>query len=218
MAAIVDMTGRIYGRLTVTSYSKPSKRVPKGGISWLCNCSCGNICWVFGPRLRTGNTKSCGCLQVDSRRTSNLTHGHAGKGKRSREYRSWAHARERCTNPKCCDFRHYGGRGIVFCDRWLNSFENFLADMGPAPKNTSIDRINNSGDYEPGNCRWATRTQQARNRRGVPLYNINGRSLTLPEIGNLLDLSTSAIGHHRRRLKSTEAFTDYVHLRLVEGR
>ena len=95
-----------------------------------------------------------------------IKHGHTRQGKISAEYRSWVGAKRRTTSPNASDWKNYGGRGIKMCDRWLNSFENFLADMGPRPEGHSLDRINNHGNYEPGNCRWATHTEQMRNRRG----------------------------------------------------
>jgi hypothetical protein len=95
-----------------------------------------------------------------------VTHGHARKGKQTGTYLSWKEMKKRCANPNQKYWKNYGGRGIRVCDRWLNSFENFLADMGERPEGTSIDRYpNNDGNYEPGNCRWATRKQQRANRR-----------------------------------------------------
>ncbi len=113
----------------------------------------------------TGNTKA-------------LKHGACLGGHQTREYTSWAHMRTRCNNPEHVDFADYGGRGIRVCDRW-KSFENFLADMGPRPPGTSIDRIDNNGSYEPGNCRWATQTEQRLNARNCRMLSFNGKTQTL---------------------------------------
>ena len=125
----------------------------------LCACDCGTILDVSQPNLRHGGVKSCGCLRVK--------HGHAGSRsrRRSREYSTWASMIERCENPGDKRYKNYGSRGISVCARWRNSFENFLADMGPKPVHLTIERKDNNAGYEPGNCKWATYKEQSSNQR-----------------------------------------------------
>ena len=138
---------------------------------WLCQCDCGKEVIVRGASLTTGNTKSCGCLTT----ANAVTHGKS----RTDEYKAWGTMLQRCTNPRATGFDRWGGRGITVCERWRRSFENFLVDLGPKPSpQHSIDRINNDGNYEPGNCRWATKQEQIWNSR-VPRW-ITFRGITLP--------------------------------------
>jgi hypothetical protein len=126
-----------------------------------CMCICGKIKNVRMNAFRTGRTKSCGCSRIDRVVTLNKTHGLS----KSSEYRSWYAMKARCSNSNYKNYKYWGGRGIKVCDRWFNSFENFIQDMGKKPANTSLDRIDNNGNYEPNNCRWSTKTQQQNNRR-----------------------------------------------------
>lgn len=167
MPAPIDMTGKRYGRLAVLEFSRKSS---SGEYTWRCVCDCGNETYVSGYALRSGHTQSCGCLHSERTaevRRSEKTHGLAD----TPEYRSWISMVQRVTNAASHNYPYYGGRGILICDRWLNGDERrsgvecFLADMGKRPAGTSLDRINNDGNYEPGNCRWATRSEQVRNRR-----------------------------------------------------
>lgn len=162
MSAFVDKIDLTYERLTVIEHIGPSKN---GSVRWLCQCECGNTKIVRGDSLANGNTKSCGCLQKDIARETHTTHGHIRTDKRSREYLTWSGMKARCTNPKASNYKHYGERGITICETWLNSFKQFLEDMGERPENTSIDRIDNDGNYEPDNCRWATAAEQRSNQR-----------------------------------------------------
>jgi hypothetical protein len=152
----LDLTGEKYGRLT------PLKLLGRKNhhTFWLCRCECGKEITAAANSLRTGNTKSCGCFQRDKAAKISFKHGMCD----SSEYGIWASMKRRCLNKKDEHYPSYGGRGIYICDRWLK-FENFYADMGPRPKGRSIDRINNDGNYEPGNCRWATALEQVMNRR-----------------------------------------------------
>lgn len=169
----IEITGQHFGRLVVEW--PVGRNGIKGEILWLCVCDCGVLYIVSGCDLRRGHTTSCGCLarglareRLITRNRSippNLSHGHALRSGRTAEFRAWIGMIQRCQNPKIKSFARYGGRGISVCPQWLESFQNFLDDVGlkPAPK-LSIDRINNDGNYEPGNVRWATSLEQARNR------------------------------------------------------
>ena len=156
-----NLIGHRFGRLTVLSRLVTSY---KKNALWECRCNCGNIHVVSSAHL--GFTKSCGCLKREiatSRIYQQLTrHGRSGTS----EHTAWIQMRQRCSLPNHRAWKDYGGRGVTVCERWLNSFENFFADMGmkPSPKH-SIDRVNNDGNYEPNNCRWATKSEQRRNQR-----------------------------------------------------
>lgn len=150
-------------------------------LKWLCRCDCGREHVVRGADLVNGLVRSCGCLKDDTARARLTTHGHTSGGKLSREYNAWHHAKRRCSDPAVKQFADYGGRGIRMCARWVESFEAFLADMGPCPKGKTIDRIDNDGNYEPGNCRWATRTEQNNNTRASRFVVWNGERMTVAE-------------------------------------
>ncbi len=132
-----------------------------------CICECGNYTTVKLNDLKSGNTKSCGCLKKELDKTRTLRHGYSRRGKLKKEYVSWAGMKYRCLNPNCRAYDRYGGRGIKVFKPWIDSFETFLKDVGPCPSNKhSLDRINTNGHYYPSNVRWATTKQQAINRNG----------------------------------------------------
>lgn len=164
---------RTYGLLTVIAYAgRRSYRVKKKEQQWLCRCQCGKYSVVTIGNLRDGNTRSCGCTKIK--------HRHTAGPKKSSEYRAYLSMKDRCCRPENHAYSQYGGRGICVCDRWLDSFQNFIADMGPKPDPSySLDRKENNGNYEPGNCRWATRTEQARNTRRSQNLTLGAETLSL---------------------------------------
>lgn len=155
---VKDLTGMRFGRLRVLNREGSTK---DGCATWACICDCGSKLIVRGHTMRDGRSKSCGCLSREFTGKQFTTHGKSS----TPEYRSWLKMRERCHNPRHHQHSDYGGRGIGICKRW-DSFAAFVEDMGerPTPQHT-LDRINNNGNYEPGNCRWATRKDQNRNTR-----------------------------------------------------
>lgn len=175
-----------YGRLSLTSYV--------GNSRWNCQCDCGTAVRVSEDKLKSGHTKSCGCLISDVLRERNTTHGK----RHTPEYRTWAGIIRRCTNPHDASFHRYGAMGITVCDEWRNSFSLFLDHMGEKPSLIhSIDRIRNEIGYIPGNCRWATPEQQSRNRACIKLYDFGGSKITLPEIAERVGIPVAEI---RKRL------------------
>lgn len=153
------MIGKKFARLTVMNEAGKNKH---GRKLWDCLCDCGKHSVVSGTRIRTGRTKSCGCLQPDTARTRATKHGQH----KIREYNIWSSLKQRCENENDKSYSRYGGRGISVCERWKDSFENFLEDMGVSPSNNhSVDRVDNNGNYEPINCKWSTPFEQVTNRR-----------------------------------------------------
>lgn len=160
-----DITGQKFGRLTAQKWVGRSKH---NHSIWLCRCECGNTIEVVLGSLRKSLTQSCGCLyrEVFSVRNNSFKHGASTRRKQTPEYMSWQAMKVRCENPNASNYHLYGGRGIKVCKRWRSSFPNFLADMGSRPKGKTLDRYpDGDGNYEPGNCRWATPKQQAATRK-----------------------------------------------------
>lgn len=174
---VKDMTGQQFGRLTVIALGGHAGHQRR----WVCRCECGAVVEPAGRELRAGLTKSCGCLRRDAAvemGSKSRRHGHAATRKKSDSptYNSWRSMIKRCTDPNHVGFARYGGRGIKVDPRWL-SFEVFLADMGERPVGKSLDRYpDNDGNYEAGNCRWATAKEQTDNSSSVVMVTMNGKT------------------------------------------
>jgi hypothetical protein len=163
--------GQKFGRLTAVSFENHDRH---GNVRWNFRCDCGESTVQYVSVARRSKISSCGCRRRElaiSNGKQSTTHGMH----RTTTYRSWECMCRRCRSPKDKSYKNYGGRGITVSARW-DSFENFFADMGERPQGTSLDRINNNGNYEPGNCRWATTQEQAKNKRPMSYYPSNRKS------------------------------------------
>lgn len=196
----IDLTGHILNSWKILGVDRID-RVPNGTVRfWSCQCLlCGNIRSVSTSSLNAGHSKSCGCA-----RKQNLRHGLSG----TREFAIWNGMIQRCTNSSLKAYYRYGGRGITVCERWM-TFVNFYADMGPSPtKKHSIDRYpNKDGNYEPGNCRWATWKEQQRNKRNNRFLTFHGQTRLAIEWAEIMGLSTDVVYN---RLKAGWSVEDVI--------
>lgn len=181
----LDLTGQRFGRLIAVSFNP--------GSFWKCQCDCGAVARVYRGKLQSGHTKSCGCLSSELSAERKLTHGHSRRISVARTYNIWRGMKRRCDNKAVRSYARYGGRGIRVCERWLD-YQNFLADMGEVPSQThSIERNNNDGNYEPGNCRWATPAEQNRNTRQNINITIDGKTMCAADWAIQFGLSAKTI-------------------------
>jgi hypothetical protein len=166
---------------------------------WTCRCDCGNMTTVERSSLVAGATKSCGCLLRETVKNRMTTHGHASDYRVTPEYKCWRGIKQRCLNKNDRKFALYGGRGISICDRWKNSFEHFLEDVGfrPTPGH-SIDRINTNGNYEPTNCRWATISEQNNNMNSNRFVEFRGQSKTITQWSRIVGIRAGLINYRIR--------------------
>ena len=199
---IKDQTGKKQGRLTVVGFLGLNWQ---HSATWLCRCECGGETVTTTGELNRGGergpTMSCGCLQRESAAETFTTHGMTG----TPEHAAWCDMKSRCTNPNAGEWKRYGARGIAVCDRWLHSFDVFLADMGPRPSpDHSLDREDSDGNYEPSNCRWATKKEQQRNRRCTSYVEYQGEKLPLAELAERVGISRHALKGRLRKGMSIE--------------
>lgn len=202
---VIDMTGRQYADLTaIRSCGKASS----GDLKWLFKCRCGTEFEANGYYARCGKITSCPICAAERTRIASVKHGLSS----SPEFEIWTGMQTRCLNKNAHGFTNYGDRGISICQRWMDSFENFLADMGPRPSPThSIERIDNDGNYEPSNCRWATDKEQANNKRNNVKVTIDGVTKYLSAWAHQfgVQISTASL-RHKQGLRGMEIFTSKV--------
>jgi hypothetical protein len=183
----LDLIGQVFGRLTVSAEAGTDRR---GNVMWWCRCHCGTYATVVGYHLRSGNTTSCGCARRQQAGNLTLVHGQADTPLYSR----WKSMIHRVTDPNHKSYADYGGRGITVCEQWLE-FETFAADMGPTfREDLTLDRIDVSGPYSPMNCRWASASEQARNKRNNRRLTFRGHTKTLAEWSEITGLHRRTIG------------------------
>jgi hypothetical protein len=199
-----DITGQRFGKLIAQEIYKGKKSNRK---YWTCLCDCGNIIVVSGTNLRTGQTKSCGCMKKEHMRNLNLTHDLSG----SRIYHIHRGILARCFNPREPSYKHYGGRGITVCSEWLTfkSFYKWAISSGySGKKELSLDRINNEGNYEPDNCRWATMKEQGNNRRTNRLITFKGETKTLGQWALKLGINHNSLAYRLKNWSLERALTE----------
>ena len=195
MTIVRDLRGQRFGRLTAESY----EHTPNG-VRWTCLCDCGRRMKVRTAALHNGNTKSCGCLALETSKAVNTAHGHTAGRKVTPTFKSWLSMLARCYDEKNISYPHYGAKGIKVCERWRTSFEHFLADLGERPsRKYSLERNDSSKDYVPGNCRWATRVEQNRNRSSNVWIKVGVERLLLADWAKRLGTGESTIINRIKR-------------------
>ena len=214
--SIEEYKSKKYGRLLILEEVEP-KFLPSGKKvrQVLCLCDCGNTTIAVLPYMTTGKKSSCGCMATENALrnmpdpSTNTTHGHTkrknGKPYFSPTYHTYRCMIQRCTHPGRKEYKNYGGRGIAVCDRWLESFENFLEDMGERPEGKTLDRFpDNDGNYEPSNCRWATKSEQRNNQRlNKKSICVNGECHSLSEWSKITGINRGTIWYRKEKGATT---------------
>lgn len=190
--------GDKFGRLTVVEMTYKESKSGRRRAFWVCVCDCGGSNTVDSGNLRNGNTRWCSLCASKFKSSHRRKHGHSqhadGRNKATKEYSTWSGMKGRCLNKKDTRYFDYGGRGISICREWIDSFESFLSDMGVAPSaDHQIDRIDNNGNYEPDNCKWASRTENSNNKRNNYNLTINGETKTLANWEKFSGINQSTI-------------------------
>ena len=207
-STVKNLTGMRFNKLLVIRYEGIRSKGRERFSRWLCKCDCGNETIALGIHIKIGNTKSCGCLSIEHARNmgfSKRTHGLS----KSKERYAWEHMIKRCYSKTTDQFKNYGARGIIVCERW-HIFENFIEDMGMATsKKHSLDRIDVNGNYCKDNCRWATQKQQQQNRRNNYIIEHLGEKKSLAEWCDILGLKYKLIYARLKQLgwSVDDAFT-----------
>lgn len=206
---VFNIKGDRFGRLSFIENrgrDKWSHRI----VLWKCDC--GNEKEILYKEVSGGRTSSCGCYRKEVTSSRSKKHGFAGNSNVSKrpsaEYSTWVGIKDRCHNENCYAYKYYGKMGIIVCDRWINSFENFLSDMGKKPsKKHSIDRYpDTNGNYEPSNCRWATTPQQARNKNNNVWHEHNGIRLVITDWAKMLNVDCSQLRRKIEKIGFAEAY------------
>lgn len=192
MGQLINLTGQRFSRLVVVE--RAELKIKKRGDSarWLCQCDCGKTTIVGANNLKHKSVKSCGCLYEELRGKTHFIHGGTG----TRTFKIWCSMRKRCRE---ADNIHYAGRGIQVCNRWEESFANFLKDMGEAPDDMSIERVDNNGNYEPSNCIWADDLTQKNNQRSNIRLEWNGTTMTIAQIARAENKNYDGVLYHFHR-------------------
>ena len=187
-ANFIDRTGQRFGRWAVIERTQQKKNV-----RWVCRCDCGTVRDIASSDLQSGGTNSCGCIRLEGA-------GETLQQIHRREFNSWSGIKQRCYYHRHIEFNRYGGRGIVMCAQWENSFAAFLADMGPRPSGYSIERKDNDGPYNKNNCKWASRSEQMNNTSKNIFVEHNGQRMTLKQLATHLGVNYFRLhAYYRRR-------------------